>query len=209
MKADNIVLPGDVICDAKEYKPGSGTYVENGKIKSQVIGRVHFDRKRRIVSVTPVKDPKVLHDNDIILGEVVSVSNTIVNIKVYFVYNKNREIKRLDAPYSATLHISQLGFRAMRMSDYFKVGDLVAAKIILDRVIPLSLTVSNRDLGVVAAYCGTCGGKMIIKDARSNTLVCTKCGKVEKRKLSSMYNFDLFTRYFHTHKPKHFESYNA
>ena len=127
MKKGEIVLPGDIICDANEYHPGKGTYLENGKIKARVIGRVYYNKAKKIVSVIPVKDPKQLHNDDIVLGEIASVSNTIANIKIYFVYKQKKELTRLDAPFSATLHISQLGFRAMRMADYFKVGHRVAA----------------------------------------------------------------------------------
>ena len=208
MKTGEIVLPGDEIGEVNKYKPGEGTYTENGKIKAKVIGRVKIDKRNGVLSVEPLKDPKKLHTKEIVLGEVVSVSNTIANIKIYFVYKKG-EIKRLYYPFSATLHISQLGFRASKLSEYMKVGDLIAARIILDRTVPLSLSIASRELGIIAAYCGTCGGAMKIKDARTGTMVCTRCGKNEKRKLSSMYDFNLFTRFFKAHKPKHFEVYNG
>jgi len=199
-----IVSPGDLLGSAKEYKAGSGTYIYNGEIRAKVVGLKVVDEKNKIIEVLPFKEAKQVKLSQIVLGEVVSVSNTIANIKIYGVLNGGVYIPLL-SPLSGTLHISQLGKRVNKMSDYMKIGDVIRAKIILDRTTPVSLTTSARDLGIVAAYCGVCGGVMKVFDKKKQLMVCTKCGRKENRKLSNLYDFNRYTMILQLLKPKKYE----
>ena len=208
MKNGDFVLPGDVITDSDRYKAGAGTINDNGTIKALLAGYVRINPIKKEVSVKPIREPVPIKKDDVVLGEVFSVSNTIANIKIYFVYH-NKQLKALTRPYSGTLHTSQIGFRVQKLSDYLKTGDIILAKVLLDRELPYPLTASRREYGVVAAYCGACGGEMAIKDPKNDTVVCLKCGRIEKRKLSKYYDYKLFTSYFKMFKPKHYETANV
>ena len=199
-----IVSPGDLLGLAKEYKAGNGTYIYDGEIRAKVMGLKVVDEENKRIEVVPFKEIKQVKLFQTVLGEVVSVSNTIANIKIYGVLNGG-VYTPLISPISGTLHISQLGRRVNRISDYMKIGDVIRAKVILDRTIPVSLTVSSRDLGIVAAYCGSCGGVMRILDRKKQLMICTKCGKKENRKLSNLYDFNRYTMILQLLKPKKYE----
>jgi len=201
VKNGDYVVPGEIIGEVSKYKAGQGTYVQDSYIRSLFMGIVKIDKQNRTINVIPLKEANFIKVGDIVIGEIFSVSNTIVNVKIYFSYHSGK-IHVIDAPYSGTIHISQLGIRANNMSEYIKVGDLVIAKVILDREKPYPLTISRPELGIIAAYCSACGGEMDIKNLRENSLICKKCGKVEKRKLSKFYDFNLFTKYYKTFRPK-------
>ncbi len=204
MKDGDFVIPGDKLGEVDKYKAGSWTYEEGGFIKSIAVGYVKIDKRKKEISVIPLNDPTPLRVDDIVIGEVFSVSNTIANIKAYFKYVKG-DLVQLIRPFSTTLHNSRIGFRIKKMSDYMKTGDIIIGKIVLDNDIPYPLSIRGREFGVVAAYCGSCGGKMRRVNGEGNEVTCTKCGKVERRKLSSLYDFDTFSKHFKAFKPKEHE----
>lgn len=200
-----LVVPGETLASSKEYKAGYGTYLSNGEIRAKILGIKMVDEKSKTIYVLAFKDPKSVRNNSIVIGEVISVSNTIANIKLYGVFDDG-VYNPLISPLSATLHITQLGIRVSKLSDYLKVGDVVRAKVILDRTLPLSLSVAGPELGVVAAYCGLCGGSMKIRDKRKHSMKCAKCGSLQNRKLSRFYDFDRYTRIIQVIKPRHYEA---
>ena len=146
----------------------------------------------------PLKEPIVLKKDDIVLGEVISVSNSIAQVRIYFVF-KDRKFTPLIEPFSGLVHISQLGRRVPVISDFIKVGDRILGKIIVDFYPPYSLSLDSRLLGVVSAKCSICGASLIKKNRR---LICPNCERVEQRIISEIYDTEKFDLLFDSLKVK-------
>ena len=72
------------------------------------------------------------------------------------------------------------------MSDYFKIGDIVRARVekISNTGIELE-TKSNPSLGVIMAYCVSCRHSLKLVETE---LKCSNCGSNERRKFSADYS---------------------
>ena len=70
------------------------------------------------------------------------------------------------------------------MFDVCKPGDVVRAKVVSDKNRTFHLSIAERNLGVVYAFCSECGYTLTLEE---NRLVCHKCGKMERKKIASDY----------------------
>jgi exosome complex component CSL4 len=70
------------------------------------------------------------------------------------------------------------------LSEKFKIGDIVKARV--DEIYPFGLELSTADpsLGVVKAFCAKCRQPLHLFGAM---LKCLSCGATERRKISSDY----------------------
>lgn len=198
IKNQELVLPGTLIYEGNDLRTGKGTFKVGNKIYSSIVGVVKRNLKKKIIYVVPLKEPIVLKKNDIVLGEVISVSNSIAQVRIYFVF-KDRKFIPLIEPFSGLVHISQLGRRVPVISDFIKVGDRILGKIIVDFYPPYSLSLDSRLLGVVSAKCSICGASLIKKDRR---LICPNCERVEQRIISEIYDTEKFDLLFDSLKVK-------
>jgi hypothetical protein len=67
----NLVLPGDLITDERGFIQGGGTYEENEKIYSSMIG--HVIRTNKLISVAPLKNRYKGIIGDLVVGRVKEV----------------------------------------------------------------------------------------------------------------------------------------
>lgn len=67
----NLVLPGDLITDERGFIQGGGTYEENEKIYSGMIG--HVIRTNKLISVAPLKNRYKGIIGDLVVGRVKEV----------------------------------------------------------------------------------------------------------------------------------------
>jgi exosome complex component CSL4 len=74
------------------------------------------------------------------------------------------------------------------MSNIFKVGDIVRAKVISRMNKTFHLSTKGNNLGVISSYCSLCGEILSIDRKR---LLCKKCGSTENRKISVDYGKDV------------------
>jgi len=197
-KNSEIVVPGTLIYEGTDLRAGKGTFRDGNKIYSSIVGVVKRNPRKKIIYVVPIKEPIVLKRNDMVLGEVISVSNSIAQARIYFVL-KNDKFIPLIQPFSALIHISQLGRRVPVISDFIKIGDKILGRIIVDFYPPYSLSLDSRLLGVVSAKCSLCGAPLIRRDRR---LICPNCERMEQRILSEMYNAEKFDLLFNSLKVK-------
>jgi len=70
------------------------------------------------------------------------------------------------------------------MSDAFKVGDIVRAKIISTQNREFHLSTREYNLGVIQATCVFCGGSLI---QQRNNLRCSQCSRIDRRKITVDY----------------------
>ncbi len=178
-----LVLPADKIAVIEEFFPGDGTYTINGDIRSAKVGYVVIDKILRKISVThPHGKPFIPATGMLVLAVVNTVKEDIAFVDVI----ADKDGKLFSGKYSGVVHLSQASHTYIKnLEDAFKPGDIIIAKILSHRTPPLQLSTKHPSLGVVAAACSKCGELLVKKD--SSTLVCPRCGNVEKRKLASNY----------------------
>ena len=114
-----IVTPGEVLCKGMDFLPGDGTYRKDEDVLSNYLGAVQF--RDRLVKVVPLRGKYVPKKNDIVIGEISSVSHSNWTVDI-------------NSPYSGILPISEATDEYIDLSEdditeYFDIGDLVAIKI--------------------------------------------------------------------------------
>ena len=113
-----IVIPGDVLGNADEYKAGENAYELNGKIRANVIGTKTYTNDA--VGVTVMGGFYMPVTGDTVIGIIndVGPSNWMLDI---------------NAPYPAPLHVSEVPWKVEfgDTSRFLTVGDVVLLKILM------------------------------------------------------------------------------
>ncbi|WP_434731747.1 exosome complex RNA-binding protein Csl4 [Thermogladius sp. KZ2Tp1] len=177
------VTPGDVLGVLEEFIAGSGVYEDaSGRLRSSVVGVVFADKLRKSVSVKPaVAKTLVPRVGDIVEGVVVHMNDDLAFVRIYWVEDK-RSVKPVSM--TGVIHVSQASQAYVEtMFDVVRVSDVVKAKVIGGKGV-FQLSIKEPQLGVVYARCNYCGGELVYEGGR---LVCSVCGQVNKRKVSTNY----------------------
>ncbi|MEM2281223.1 MAG: exosome complex RNA-binding protein Csl4 [Candidatus Bathyarchaeia archaeon] len=177
-----IVLPGEPLGVIEEFIPDSGTYVKDGVIYSKIVGRALIDYLNKRVSVSPITErAKVPKVGSIVIGQVSNVQTQTAAVRIFKIGKH-----MLSGFFTGLLHIADahVHFTDL-MFDICKPGDIVRAKIISEKNRTYHLTTKDRSLGVIYAFCSKCGDVLQLKGHGS--LVCPRCGNVEKRKIAIDY----------------------
>jgi len=176
------VTPGEEICVIEEFLPGVGTFDRDGIVRAALIGVTQVDMVSRVVFVKPfVKPPRMPEKGDIVYGIVQVVKDEFAIVKIAGDYYGHR----YPTSFTGLLHISQATDRYVKnLYEVVRVGDVLKAKV-LSNYPPYNLTIKEHRLGIVLAFCGKCGERMI--KAGNDTLKCGRCGNTERRKVSSEY----------------------
>jgi len=129
-----IVIPSQLLGDVKKDKAGSGTFIENGKIYSEVIGVLN--RNKEYINVTPLKGRYNPNQNDFVIGIVMEAmqSSWLVDI---------------NAAYPALLHVNEVPWDVEfgETEKYLNHGDVVMAKVLsVDQEKKLNITLKDRNL---------------------------------------------------------------
>ncbi|MEA2070074.1 MAG: exosome complex RNA-binding protein Csl4 [Asgard group archaeon] len=182
IESGEFLLPGDKICVIEEALPGEGTYKENGGIFASVTGTLFVDRKKKTVSIFHrMQKPLVPKKNDVIIGQIESVSKHLAFMGVNFI-NGNEVVPS----YSAVMHISQCTRTYLdSMYEAIKEGDIVRGKIIDAHTIPIQFMTVYNELGVIYALCSKCGERL--RYLKRGKLKCDNCGNIESRKVAEDY----------------------
>lgn len=181
IKNGQLVLPGERLGVIEEFIPDAETYVKEGIICSQVFGRVMLNLKDRRISVYPllrkVIVPKV---GSLVLGQVSNVKNENANIRIFKIGNRS-----LSGFFTGILHISDVQPKYVEsMFDVCKPGDIARAKVISDKNRVYHLSIKDKNLGILYAFCSQCGYMLELK---RQTMKCPRCGRIEKRKVTLDY----------------------
>jgi exosome complex component CSL4 len=184
-KNGQLVVPGDKLGVIEEFMPGKGTYVEDGVIYAQNIGHALIDGESKKISVLPkTKTPITPKKGLTVIGVVQQTQDKVASVRILRIGKTD-----LKKPYSAILHVSYISRHFIKtIHDAFRPGDIIVAKVLGDENQPFQLTTSERELGVILAYCSKCGGTMILDKKQ---LKCSRCGNVERRKLSENYGSEV------------------
>jgi exosome complex component CSL4 len=180
-ESGKFVLPGERLGVIEEFIPDAGTYVKDGVIYSKVVGRALLDLLNKRVSVYPlVQGARVPNIGGIVLGQVASVQNESAAIRIFKVGGK-----MLSGFFTGVLHVSDVQMRYVEsMYDVCKPGDIIRAKVISDKNRVYHLSIKDRNLGVIYAFCSQCG---FMLEFGRHAMRCPKCGKIEKRKTALDY----------------------
>jgi len=172
------VIPGDRIGLVEEYVAGNGVYEENGEILAAVAGKVIV--RERTVNVEPVKKLPCIEKDDIVLGRVVDLRNSMALVELARKRGFDRSLMHTGI---AALHVSNVQKEYLKdIGDAIGYMDIIKARVMDTR--NLKLSTKEGEMGVLKAICSVCKHELI---REGKVLKCPNCGNVEKRKTSSDY----------------------
>jgi exosome complex component CSL4 len=175
---DKIVMPGEPVHTDK--KLGTGLYTENSVVYSSIAGRLKEVGDSMVVEPTnPIVEIK---KGDTVIASVESVKEKVVLVKIMKVVGKQRTLPTEDYGVVRVMDIAPR--YTEKASDEFKIGDVIKAEVM--QVLPndVILTTKGPNLGVIEGYCSYDRG---ILQMEGEKLVCTICGRSERRKASRDY----------------------
>jgi exosome complex component RRP4 len=129
-----IIIPSQLLGEVKDKKAGRGTFIENGKIYSEILGIL--DEKSDYINVIPIKGRYDPVENDFVIGivEEAMSSSWLVDI---------------NAAYPALLHVNESPWDVDfgETEKYLNYGDSIMAKVLqVDREKKLQITLKDYNL---------------------------------------------------------------
>jgi exosome complex component CSL4 len=180
-KDKDVAVPGEQLGVEEEYMPGSGVYLEDGKLYSSALGALDIDTKSRKIGVKARSRVAVPEAGDIVEGVVISpLKEDSALIKIIAIKGK----KILSGTFTGILHVSQAAKSYTdTIFDVLNLNDRILAKVITSWT-PHQLSTAEDDLGVIYATCTKCGNELVLKRGR---LFCNRDKIFERKKVSSFY----------------------
>lgn len=172
-------LVGDYLGTTEEYIQGEGTYAEEGRIYSAVIGEKTLDKENHRILVKGRPMPEI-KTGQIVFGEVQGMRKNIVTIIV-------SKIEGLKEPIEVktSLYVSNVANKYVEnVEDLFGIGDIVKARVLKIENDLIDLETKN-DLGIVKAFCKKCRNPLTKKGELD--MECPSCGHKDRRKTASDY----------------------
>ncbi len=179
-----MVYPGDYIGSSLEFIPGFGLYSRDDDVYSSNIGELIIDNKSHVAKLrVKTRIPRMENAGVIALGLVTDVFESIAFVELLPVKSKSFAFIPPGVP--GVLPISNIKNSFVKdLSQEIKAGDLIKTKVLGIKRALATLTIKEKNLGVIKAACSKCRHPMIrIK----NKVKCLNCGNVESRKLSIDY----------------------
>lgn len=129
----DLVIPGEVLADDDFYS-GRGTFKENGKICSSLMGLVSLRNKK--IRVIPLKSKYVPKKGDVVIGKVNDVRFSMWDIDI-------------NSPYSGILPAFEVfGREKKELNRVFDVGDVLFLRVVeVDEVKKAKLGLKGRGMG--------------------------------------------------------------
>lgn len=178
---DRFVFPGDDLAIVEEFMGGPGSYMDEGVVRSAVLGRARFDLSKRAVEVSKGTRELILPREGLdVVGEVGAVMRRMANVDLFVIGGR-----ALATPYTGVIHVSSVGGSyAKNMGLAVRGGDIVKARIINTKNRVVQLSIMGADYGVIFSFCSRCGAAL---EHRESRLHCPRCGRVERRKVAKAY----------------------
>lgn len=129
----DLVIPGDVLAEDDFYS-GRGTFKEDGKICSSLVGLVSLRNKK--ISVIPLKSKYVPKKGDVVIGKITEVKFSMWDVDI-------------NSPYSGILPASEVfGRDKKNLNRVFNVGDVLFLRVVeVDEVKKAKLGLKGRGMG--------------------------------------------------------------
>ena len=129
----DLVIPGQILAD-DEYYSGRGTFKENGKICSSLLGRVSLRNKK--IRVIPLKSKYVPKKGDVVIGKINDVRFSMWDVDI-------------NSPYSGILPAFEVfGREKKELNKVYDVGDVLFLRVVdVDEIKKAKLGLKGRGMG--------------------------------------------------------------
>ena len=129
----DLVIPGQVLAD-DEYYSGRGTFKENGKVCSSLMGLVSLRNKK--LRVIPLKSKYVPKKGDVVIGKISDVRFSMWNVDI-------------NSPYSGILPAFEVfGREKKELNKVYDIGDVLFLRVVdVDEIKKAKLGLKGRGMG--------------------------------------------------------------
>ena len=129
----DLVIPGQILAD-DEYYSGRGTFKENGKVCSSLMGRVSLRNKK--LRVIPLKSKYVPKKGDVVIGKINDVRFSMWEVDI-------------NSPYSGILPAFEVfGREKKELNKVYDVGDVLFLRVVdVDEIKKAKLGLKGRGMG--------------------------------------------------------------
>ena len=129
----DLVVPGELLAE-DDYYSGRGTFEEDGKVCSKLLGLVSLRNKK--ISVIPLKSKYLPKKGDVVIGKIDDVRFSMWGVDI-------------NSPYSGILPASEVfGREKKELSRVFDIGDVLFLRIVdVDEVKKVKLGLKGRGMG--------------------------------------------------------------
>ena len=129
----DLVIRGQVV-DDDEYYSGRGTFKENGKVCSSLLGRVSLRNKK--IRVIPLKSKYVPKKGDVVIGKINDVRFSMWDVDI-------------NSPYSGILPAFEVfGREKKELNKVYDVGDVLFLRVVdVDEIKKAKLGLKGRGMG--------------------------------------------------------------
>ena len=129
----DLVIPGQILAD-DEYYSGRGTFKENGKVCSSLLGRVSLRNKK--IRVVPLKSKYVPKKGDVVIGKIKDVRFSMWDVDI-------------NSPYSGILPAFEVfGREKKELNKVYDVGDVLFLRVVeVDEIKKAKLGLKGRGMG--------------------------------------------------------------
>ncbi|MBR5503499.1 MAG: exosome complex protein Rrp4 [Methanobrevibacter sp.] len=129
----DLVVPGELLAE-DDYYSGRGTFEDDGKICSKLLGLVSLRNKK--ISVIPLKSKYLPKKGDVVIGKIDDVRFSMWGVDI-------------NSPYSGILPASEVfGRDKKELSRVFDIGDVLFLRIVdVDEVKKVKLGLKGRGMG--------------------------------------------------------------
>jgi exosome complex component RRP4 len=129
----DLVIPGQILAD-DEYYSGRGTFKEDGKICSSLLGRVSLRNKK--IRVIPLKSKYVPKKGDVVIGKIKDVRFSMWDVDI-------------NSPYSGILPAFEVfGREKKELNKVYDVGDVLFLRVVeVDEIKKAKLGLKGRGMG--------------------------------------------------------------
>ncbi len=185
MVKDELVVPGDSLAVQEEFVAGKNAFdSDDGKVYSDSAGKALFDIKNHEVSVAKRRNVSAVKIGSVVFGKVSMIKASVVVVEITdAVDDKGNQLVFNMSMASLPVRNASPSY-LKSLSDAFRIGDLVKAKISMLSPYAIDVRTNDPDLGVIKAYCSKCRHPLHLF---GRSMKCTNCGNTEERKASSEY----------------------
>ncbi|VVC03957.1 Exosome complex component Csl4 [Candidatus Burarchaeum australiense] len=174
------VVPGQLLGTEEEVMPGANAVLEGSDIVASAVGEAEV--KNKVVTVRAQGIPVMVKPGDIVVGRVEAVFEPVALVNLGL--DRTKDGRQVTLPGYAVLHASHVrsGF-VKNVHDEVKIGDILKARVEEIKREDVGLTIKEKGLGVIIAFCTNCRTKM---ERRGPDFYCGVCDRVEKRKTAEI-----------------------
>jgi exosome complex RNA-binding protein Csl4 len=174
-------VPGKILGTEEEFIAGANTVQVGSDILAAVAGKEM--EKDKVVSVkqAPIV-PTYLRPGDFVVGRIEEIFEPVALIGLGYATDEKGRTRQISTPGYAVLHASRVkdGY-VKNIHDEVKIGDIVRARVDELKKEDVALTIRERNLGVIIAFCTSCRVPM---KRNGGVFNCAKCGASERRKFA-------------------------